>query len=199
MLFPHPAGLRIERVFTRGPSVRIEVSSEASKTACPDCGVFSTRVHSRYERRLADMVVGGQDLMIHLKARRFLCDSSACSRKTFHRWRDPDAGLWGARGSALGAFPADLRGRAARPGGPDPGEGDHDRRRESHRNRLGGISHRGQPGRQARAPGARYRPGHHVGMGRTRAESAPQRYARSAQRPRPTRRSDAQTDGRLDL
>jgi transposase len=83
MLFPHLAGLRIERVFTRGPSVRIEVTSEAGKAACPDCGVFSTRVHSRYERRLADMAVGGQDLMIHLKARRFLCDSSACSRKTF--------------------------------------------------------------------------------------------------------------------
>ncbi|WP_445183432.1 ISL3 family transposase [Pseudonocardia sp. Cha107L01] len=63
--------------------MRIEVTSEAGKAACPDCGVFSTRVHSRYERPLADMAVGGQDLMIHLKARRFLCDSSACSRKTF--------------------------------------------------------------------------------------------------------------------
>ncbi|WP_445189202.1 hypothetical protein ACTXG6_19315 [Pseudonocardia sp. Cha107L01] len=29
------------------------------------------------------MAVGGQDLTIHLRARRFLCDSSTCSRKTF--------------------------------------------------------------------------------------------------------------------
>jgi len=83
MLFPHLAGLRVERVFTRGRSVRIAVAAEAGKAACPDCGVFSARVHSRYERRLADMAVGGQDLMIHLRARRFLCDSSSCTRRTF--------------------------------------------------------------------------------------------------------------------
>jgi transposase len=83
VLFPHLAGLRVERVFTRGRSVRLAVISEAGKATCPDCGVFSARVHSRYERRLADMAVGGQDLMIHLRVRRFMCDSSACSRKTF--------------------------------------------------------------------------------------------------------------------
>jgi hypothetical protein len=83
VLFPHLAGLRVERVFTRGRSVRIAVASEAGKAACPDCGVYSARVHSRYERRLSDMAVGGQDLMIHLRARRFMCDSSSCSRKTF--------------------------------------------------------------------------------------------------------------------
>jgi transposase len=82
-LFPHLAGLRVERVFTRGRPVRITVASEAGKAACPDCGVYSARVHSRYERRLSDMAVGGQDLMIHLRARRFMCDSSSCSRKTF--------------------------------------------------------------------------------------------------------------------
>ena len=83
MLFPHLAGLRVERVFTRGRSVRIAVGSEAGKAACPGCGVFSARVHSRYERRLADVAVGGQELMIQLKARRFLCESSSCPRKTF--------------------------------------------------------------------------------------------------------------------
>jgi hypothetical protein len=35
--------------------------------------LFSARVHSYYQRRLAHMAVGGQELMIHLKARRFLC------------------------------------------------------------------------------------------------------------------------------
>ena len=59
------------------------MASEGGKAACPDCGVFSARVHSRYERQLADMAVGGQDLTIHLRARRLRCDSSSCSRKTF--------------------------------------------------------------------------------------------------------------------
>ena len=59
------------------------MAGEVSKAVCPDCGVLSARVHSRYERRLADVAVGGQELMIHLKARRFLCESSSCPRKTF--------------------------------------------------------------------------------------------------------------------
>jgi transposase len=83
VLFPHLAGLRVERVFTRGRSVRLAVVSDAGKATCPDCGVFSARVHSRYERRVADVAVGGQELMLHLRARRFVCDSSACARKTF--------------------------------------------------------------------------------------------------------------------
>lgn len=70
-------------MFGRGRSVRIAVASEAGKAGCPACGVFSARVHSRYERRVADMAVGGQELMIHLRARRFVCDNSACGRKTF--------------------------------------------------------------------------------------------------------------------
>lgn len=70
-------------MFIRGESVRIEAAAEGGKAACPDCGVFSARVHSRYERRLADTAVGGQELTIHLKARRFLCGNSSCSRKTF--------------------------------------------------------------------------------------------------------------------
>jgi transposase len=83
VLFPHFAGLWVERVFTRGRSVRIAVAAEVGKAACLDCGVFSARVHSRYQRRLADVAVGGQELRIHLKARRFLSESSSCPRKTF--------------------------------------------------------------------------------------------------------------------
>jgi transposase len=119
MLFPHLAGLRVERVFTRGPSVRIEVTSEAGKAACPDCGVFSTRVHSRYERRLADMAVGGQELMVHLRARRFLCESSSCPRKTFAE-RFPELAVpYGRRISVHAVTPAacPARARSGEPGG----------------------------------------------------------------------------------
>ena len=70
-------------MFSRGPSVRIEASAKADKAVCPDCGVPSARVHSRYQRRLCDAAAGGQEVLVELRVRRFFCDSSCCERKTF--------------------------------------------------------------------------------------------------------------------
>src|SRR5262245_64795385 len=50
---------------------------------CPRCGMLSSRVHSRYERRLADRAVGGQRVVIRLEVRRFFCVSVACPACTF--------------------------------------------------------------------------------------------------------------------
>ena len=41
------------------------------------------RVHSRYERRLADAAIGGRRVVIRLTVRRFFCACAACKRKTF--------------------------------------------------------------------------------------------------------------------
>jgi hypothetical protein len=43
----------------------------------------SRRVHSRYERRLADTAVAGREVVIQLRVRRFFCASKACAKKTF--------------------------------------------------------------------------------------------------------------------
>jgi transposase len=83
MFFPHLAGVCIERVFRAGRSVRIRARTRTSQAMCPGCGVLSGRVHSRYERRLSDSPVGGQEIMIHLQVRRFFCHNEACDRKTF--------------------------------------------------------------------------------------------------------------------
>lgn len=83
VLFPHFMGLRVGRVLSRGVAVRFEVAAEVGEAECPDCGVVSARVHSRYGRRLADAAVGGQELEVQLRVRRFFCDSSWCARTTF--------------------------------------------------------------------------------------------------------------------
>jgi transposase len=54
-----------------------------SEAACPGCGVVSRRVHSRYERKLADTASGGQEVLIYLRARRFFCGNDACVKATF--------------------------------------------------------------------------------------------------------------------
>jgi transposase len=63
--------------------VRIQVRASSSGAGCPACGTWSGRVHSRYERRLADVAAGGQETLVHLQVRRFFCPSAACGAVTF--------------------------------------------------------------------------------------------------------------------
>ncbi|MBT2271796.1 ISL3 family transposase [Rhodococcus enclensis] len=50
---------------------------------CPSCGVSSKRVHSRYERMLADTAIAGRSSYVVLQVRRFLCSNTGCGRRTF--------------------------------------------------------------------------------------------------------------------
>jgi transposase len=63
--------------------VRIQVRVSCPGAGCPACGAWSERVHSRYERRLADVAAGGQETLVHLQVRRFFCRNSACAAVTF--------------------------------------------------------------------------------------------------------------------
>lgn len=83
MLFPHLAGVLIEGVAVRGRSVGVMARTQGGDVACPGCGVESGRVHSGYERWLADTAVGGREVLIHLRVRRLFCDSPDCVKKTF--------------------------------------------------------------------------------------------------------------------
>jgi hypothetical protein len=63
--------------------VRIWARPRAGRGACPCCGAGSARVHSRYERRLADAAVAGRRVEIQLRVRRFFCENTRCSARTF--------------------------------------------------------------------------------------------------------------------
>jgi len=45
--------------------------------------VVSRRVHSCYQRKLADTASGGQEVLIHLQVRRFFCSNGPCVKATF--------------------------------------------------------------------------------------------------------------------
>ncbi|WP_329374119.1 transposase family protein [Streptomyces sp. NBC_01483] len=49
---------------------------------CPGCGTAAHRVHSRYQRHLADTAVAGQPVVIDLSVRRLACDRPTCPRRT---------------------------------------------------------------------------------------------------------------------
>jgi transposase len=66
-----------------GRSVRVLARTCAAEAACTGCGVVSRRVHSRYQRTLADTASGGQEVLIDLDARRFFCGNGGCAKATF--------------------------------------------------------------------------------------------------------------------
>lgn len=83
VVFPHLLDLRIERVSVAGRSVRVQAATLDRAVACPTCGYVARRVHSRYERRLTDLMVGGRETVIHLRVRRLFCGNEQCVRTTF--------------------------------------------------------------------------------------------------------------------
>src|SRR3954466_14989103 len=50
---------------------------------CPLCGRRSKRVHSRYERTLADLPWGAYAVTIRLRVRRLFCRDTRCERRIF--------------------------------------------------------------------------------------------------------------------
>jgi transposase len=73
----------IEQIYAAGRSVHVAVRAWAEEAACTRCGIVSRRVHSSYQRHLADTASGGQEVLIDLRARRFFCGNPACARRTF--------------------------------------------------------------------------------------------------------------------
>src|SRR4051812_8407857 len=78
-----PGGLVVEQVLPRHDRVTVVARSSFPTAACPGCRAPSSRVHSRYERRLADLPWQGRPVALRLRVRRFLCAAPACPRRTF--------------------------------------------------------------------------------------------------------------------
>jgi len=77
------AGVEVERVEQSLGLVRVLARARAGPAACPTCGLLSDRVHSRYQRRLADVALGGRRMVIVLSVQRLACDTTTCDRRTF--------------------------------------------------------------------------------------------------------------------
>jgi hypothetical protein len=113
----------VEQVERPAGRVRISVRTGEEKVVCPRCGRASARVHSRYQRSLADAAVGGQPVVVRLTVRRLFCDSADCPARTFAEQVDGLTARHARRTPVLRgmleAIGLALAGRAgARPAGP---------------------------------------------------------------------------------
>ena len=61
ILLPHLAGVIVEEVAVAAGLLLVPATARVTTAACPKCGTVSGRVHSRYERRLADAAIGGPE------------------------------------------------------------------------------------------------------------------------------------------
>lgn len=66
-----------------GATLRIHVKPTRAEAACPYCGTESTKVHSRYTRKLQDLPIQGKKVTLLLAGRKYFCINPQCGYKTF--------------------------------------------------------------------------------------------------------------------
>lgn len=97
VLVPHLAGVIVEGAEPVGGLLCIRARAQAGEVPCPARDRISRRVHSRYERRLADVPAGGRRVVIWLQVRRLSCNVPACAERTF-AWQGAGwPGTWACR------------------------------------------------------------------------------------------------------
>jgi transposase len=78
-----PAGLAIERIEVAAGKIVVIARSQAKSSCCPRCGEPSTKIHSRYQRSLADLPSHGCAVEIQVLVRRLRCKRHGCPQRIF--------------------------------------------------------------------------------------------------------------------
>ncbi len=73
----------IEKITSGSDRIVISLFTTPQTGRCPQCGNLSTKVHSRYQRRVADLPWEGIAVQLKIRVRRFFCGSSDCDRRIF--------------------------------------------------------------------------------------------------------------------
>lgn len=93
-LFALPSGLEITACSYQEGVLCVSLLSTQPTSRCPLCGSLATRIHSRYQRRLADLPSTGQPVRFLLAVRKFFCDVPSCPRKIFAERLVPFVAPW---------------------------------------------------------------------------------------------------------
>src|SRR5579884_3816178 len=82
-LSPCPAEVEVKGLVAGAEGIALIVQAKRRAVACPECSRLCFRIHSYYERRLADLPWSGVPIEVRLRSRRFFCDESDCHRHIF--------------------------------------------------------------------------------------------------------------------
>lgn len=75
--------LKVESVVRTDGIVIINTATMTSEAPCLNCRQPSSRIHSRYQRTLADLPCSGQEAKLQVQVRRFFCLNQKCPRRLF--------------------------------------------------------------------------------------------------------------------
>lgn len=78
-----PPDLAVEQIDTRGETILIMASARLRRANCPSCHCEASRIHSRYLRKVLDLLWSGRSVRLLLTARRFRCDQRSCRQQIF--------------------------------------------------------------------------------------------------------------------
>lgn len=82
-LLADPTAIRLEKIVSANCSLTLVVKVTQPRPECPRCHRPSTRVHSYYTRRVADLPWHGVAVSLRLRTRRFRCCNSLCTKRVF--------------------------------------------------------------------------------------------------------------------
>ncbi|MER5688577.1 transposase family protein [Streptomyces sp. NPDC002205] len=83
-LLPHLTDVLVGSVDASAAVVVVQARTRSgAPAACTGCGTLSQWIHSRYVRRVFDVVIGSRPVQIELSVRRLYCENSACPKVTF--------------------------------------------------------------------------------------------------------------------
>jgi transposase len=78
-----PEAIRLEKIVPDRSSLTLVVRATRAQVECPRCHRPSTRIHSYYTRKVADLPWHGVAVKLELRTRRFRCKNSLCTKRVF--------------------------------------------------------------------------------------------------------------------
>src|SRR5258706_2090321 len=82
-LFGFPSTLDLDSIEVQEQTVFVYLHATSPTATCPQCGTAGSRVHSRYQRTIADVAFGGRKLVLKLLVRKWICPEALCSQHIF--------------------------------------------------------------------------------------------------------------------
>jgi transposase len=75
--------LKLEKIVQMSGAITLFVSSAQAIVNCPSCQAVTSKVHSRYDRAVADLPWESIPVRLRLRVRKFFCPNSECQRRIF--------------------------------------------------------------------------------------------------------------------
>lgn len=73
----------LETIELSEQAILVHLHAISSRSPCPQCGTPGSRIHSRYQRTIADVAFGARHLILKLVVRKWICREASCFQRIF--------------------------------------------------------------------------------------------------------------------